>query len=164
MCQSFIDLDAFVSQDYLNNINNNFRSIITVLNETLFPDIEGTVEAIKEEFGDFQFQSSANQEIYLHAMDKLDEFADMSRSAKEVIFTKIKEINDHVVDLINRLEIASLNSIFQLGNVVKEEFESFFNTFPELAKEILSFQTLVDGDFKILFDFKGFLDDIKQRI
>ena len=47
LCDSFIDLDALVTQDYLNNIDSNFREMVNVLNETIFPNVTLRLEQIK---------------------------------------------------------------------------------------------------------------------
>ena len=104
------------------------------------------------------------QEIYLNSMDTLDEFAELTRRAKENIFEKMFELNEKIVALIDKLEIGSLNSVFELAETIEDEFASFFDSFPSLAKEILSFETLVADDFKLLFDFKGFLKSIQGKV
>ena len=104
------------------------------------------------------------QEIYLKSMDTLDEFAELAERAKETIFKKMQELNEKIVELIDKLEIGSLNSVFKLAETIKSEFANFFDSFPSLAKEILSFETLVADDFKILFDFKGFLKSIQSKV
>ena len=52
------------------------------------------------------------------------------------------------------LEIGSLNTIYNLAQVIKEEFSNIFTSFPSLIKEILSFENIATKDFNKLFNFK----------
>ena len=67
-------------------------------------------------------------------------------------------------DLINILEIGSLNSINDLGETIKEEFDKFLKSFPGYFKELLNFKDIVNGDFNQLFTFPERLERIKQKV
>ena len=90
MCKSFVDLDALVTQDYLNNINNNFRNIIVILNDTLFPNIQEKMISIQEDFENFRFKSKDMRKLFYKSMDVLVEFAEITTETKEKVFAKMK--------------------------------------------------------------------------
>ena len=83
---------------------------------------------------------------------------------QDSVFTKFKSFSDKASSLIARLEIGSLNSIFELANVLKSEFESIIKSFPDTLKEILTFESLVGRDLKNLFQFESIFKSIQYRI
>lgn len=72
LCQSFIDVNALVRQQYLNNINRDFRNIIIVLNDTVFPNISQRMSEIVIKFEGYKFKSQYLGELFNNSMAKLN--------------------------------------------------------------------------------------------
>ena len=118
LCQNFIDLTTNVNQEYLNQINDNFRNIINIVNTTIFPSLISGYENIKNEFEGFQFKNPEMRNLYQNSMNSMERFLNISTNTKNVVFTQMKDFTDRTIDLINKLEIGNINLLYQLGKYI----------------------------------------------
>lgn len=164
LCQSFLEINIDVRQAHLNKINRQFRNIIVSLNDTMFPNSTQRMEQIIKKFEGYQFRSEQLKKLFINSMTQLRKFAAIIEENKEEIYTKMKHFSDQVISLIDKLEIGSLNSIYELANAIKDEFSAFFSSYPSMLRELLDFKTFVDKDFRKIFTFKAFFASIKSKV
>ena len=69
--QSFINIDNLVSQGFLNSINKNFRDIIVVFNQTIFPNISENMKRIVAKYENYNFTNQNLKSLFKNSMDKL---------------------------------------------------------------------------------------------
>lgn len=67
------------------------------------------------------------------------------------------------MELIKKLEISSLNSLYKLGKIIIYQFENFSQTLSSILHEILGFPEKVSESLSNVFKFPEFLSDIQNK-
>ena len=98
----------------------------------------------------------------MNSLSALYNFSQIVGEAKEKVYSMMKGYS--IKSLIDKIEIGSLNSLFQLGSSLHKQFISSYDTIKQVIKEVLNFKNLVGKDFLNLFKFPFILKSIEAKI
>ena len=94
-------------------------------------------------------------------MTALDGFEETMKSHRVEISGNIEPELELARQLINFLEIGSLNLIGELANSIKADYDCFMDKYPTIKGKLLEFRGLVEADFNQLFTFPDKLHALK---